>query len=376
VYKWIRYHAHHPWTRFRSASRAPQHCPTQTPEVVERRILRLRQQLVQHRPRHLRFAGIGARTIQHEYRKRYGTAPSQSTIQRILDHHHLVAHGRRPRARYRPHPAAEVPNAVQATDIITRWMYGGATVQTFNTVDLYSNDAASTTHAEKTGAEAQQHLLRTWKTLGLPALAQFDNEAAFSGGRHAQAIRQVVRLCLYFGIAVLFTPLGEASYNWQVETFNELWAARVWTRHVFSRRSDVARVQQAFLNWFRTNYIAPRQSATPAQLRRGYPIRRLTEAWAASLPERLPICAGLVHAVRRVTETGYASFLNLPVRVGKRYVGRYVWLTLETAQQRLTVWYQARAGAEWRQLKELPFPLKEPVLPGPKRFTQRSVSAK
>jgi hypothetical protein len=155
-----------------------------------------------------------------------------------------------------------------------------------------------------------------------------------------------------------------------------LWADRVWNRHQFSRRGDVPRVQQAFLNWFRTGYIAPRQSDTPAHLREGHPIRRLPEACAASLPEHLPICAGLIHAVRRVTETGYTSFLNLPVRVGKRYAGRYVWLTLETAHQRLTVWYQARAGVEWRQLKELPFSLKEPVLPVPKQFTRRQVSAK
>ena len=375
VYLWIRYQAHHLWTRFRSASRAPYRHPNQIPAAVEQRILRLRQQLVQHRPRRLRFVGIGARTIQHEYRKRYGTAPGQSTIHRILKHHHLVAHARRQRTRYRPHPAAESPNAVQATDIITRWIYGGTVVQTFNTVDIYSNDVSSTTHADKTGVEARQHLLQTWKTLGIPALAQFDNEAAFSGGRYAQAISQVVRLCLYFGIPVLFTPLGEASYNWPVEIFNDLWAERVWNRHQFSRRSDVPRVQQAFLNWYRTNYIAPRQSDTPAHLRQGSPIRRLPDAGAESLPDRLPICTGLIHAVRRVSETGYTSFLNFPVRVGKRYAGRYVWLTLETAHQRLTVWYQPRAEAEWRQLKELAFPLKEPVLPMPKQFARRRGSA-
>ncbi len=370
VYKWINYHARHPWTRFHSASHAPYHRPTQTPEVVERRILRLRRQLVRHRPRSLRFAGIGARTIQHEYRKRYGAAPSLSTIQRILDHHHLVVHARRPRPRYRPHPAADVPNAVQATDIITRWIYGGSVVQTFNTVDVYSNDVCSTTHADKSGAEACQHLLQTWKTLGMPALAQFDNEAAFSGGRYAQSISHVVRLCLYFGIPVLFTPLGEASYNWPVEIFNDLWAQRFWNRHQFSRRGDIPRAQHAFLNWYRTDYIAPRQSDTPAHLRQGYPIHRLPDRWAEQVPDRLPVCAGQIHAVRRINETGYTSFLTVPIRVGKRYAGRYVWLTLETADQRLTVWYQPRADAEWRQLKELTFLLKEPVLPVPKQFAR------
>lgn len=370
VYKWITYHVHHPWTRFRSVSRAPHHHPTQTPEAVERRILRLRRQLVRHQPRALRFAGIGARTIQREYRKRYGTAPSLSTIQRILDHHHLVVHARPPRVRYRPHPAADVPNAVQATDIITRWIRGGSVVQTFNTVDVYSNDVCSTTHAEKSGAEASQHLLHTWKTLGMPALAQFDNEAAFSGGRYARSISHVVRLCLYFGIPVLFTPLDEASYNWPVEIFNDLWAQRFWNRHQFSRRGDVPRAQQTFLNWYRTEYIAPRQSDTPAHLRQGYPIQLLPDRWAEQVPDRLPICAGQIHAVRRVDEMGYTSFLAVPLRVGKRYAERYAWVTLETADQRLTVWYQPRAEADWRQLKEVPFLLKEPVLPVLKQFTR------
>jgi hypothetical protein len=370
VYKWIHYHARHPWTRFRTASRAPHHRPTQTPAGVERQILRLRGQLVRHQPRTLRFAGIGARTIQHESRKRYGTAPSQSTIQRMLDHHHLVQHPRRPRAHYRPHPAAEYPNAVQATDIITRWIYGGSVVQTFNTVDVYSNDVCATTHADKTSAVACQHLLHTWKTLGIPALAQFDNEAAFSGGRYAQSISHVVRLCLYLGIPVLFTPLGEASYNWPVEIFNDLWAQRFWNRHQFSRRGDIPRAQQVFLQWYRTDYIAPRQSDTPAHLRQGHPIQRLSERWVKQLPDPLPICAGQIHAVRRVDEKGYTSFLTVPIRVGKRYVGRYVWLTLDTAAQCLTVWYQPRANAEWRHLKELTFLLKEPVLPVPKLFAR------
>ena len=370
VYKWIRHQAHHLWTRFRSASRAPHRRPTQTPPSVARRILRLRQQLVRHTSRRLRFAGIGARTIQHEYRKRYGPVPSLSTIHRILKRHHSVTPVRQRRNRYRPHPAAEYPNAVQTTDLITRWIYGGSVVQTFNTIDIYSNDVVCTTHADKTATEACQHLLQTWETLGIPDLAQFDNEAAFSGGRYARAISQVVRLCLYLGIPVLFTPLGESSYNWPVETFNGLWAERFWNRHPFSRRHDIPRAQQAFVNWYRTQYIAPRQSDTPARLRQGHPICRLPEAWARSLPDPLPICAGLIQAVRRVSETGYTSFLNTPIRVGKRYTERYVWLTLPTAEQCLTIWYQPRADAEWRQLKELAFPLKEPVLPMPKQFGQ------
>jgi transposase len=370
VYKWIAHQAQHPWTRFRSGSRASHSHPNQTPTVIERRVIRLRQQLVRRKPSRLRFAGIGARTIQREYRKRYGPPPSLSTIQRILNRNQLIPRPSRSRPAYRPHPAADYPNVVQATDIITRWITGGEVVQTFNTVDLYSNNAGSTTCASKSSTDACQHLFHTWKTMGVPDLAQFDNESAFSGGRHPRVISQVVRLCLYFGVQVLFIPLGEADYNWPVETFNELWAKRFWDRHHFSRRRDIPRVQCTFLNWYRTDYIAPRQSDTPVQLQHGFRIRRLPARWAENLPDPLPICVGQIHAVRLVSDEGYMSFLNEPIRVGKRYRGRYVWLTLDTGRQNLTIWYQPRAEADWQQLKELDYLLNESVVPVPEQFAR------
>ena len=369
IYKWITYRAQHPWTRFRSGSRAPAHHPNQTPRVVARRVLRLRHRLVRHTAPGVRFAGVGARAIQGEYRKRHGPPPSLSTIQRILQRNHCtLTQGKR--KRYRPHPPAEYPNAIHATDIITRWITGGIVVQAFHTVDVYSNDVASTIHANKAAVEACQHLLEAWKTLGIPDLAQFDNESAFSGGRYARKISQVVRLCLYFGIPVLFTPLGEADYNWPVETFNALWAKRFWNRHHFSRRGDVSRVQRAFLDWYRTDYVAPRQSDPPTRLRRGHRIHRLSARWADQVPDPLPLCAGQIHAVRCVDETGYVSFLNQPIRVGKRYAGCYVWLTLDTGHRQLIVWYQPCADADWRQLKVRDYPLEENVLPVPKKFAR------
>ncbi len=370
VYKWIKYHLQHPWTRFRAGSRAPHHHPNRTSLVAERRILRLRQQLVRHASPETRFAGVGARTIQGEYRKRYDPSPSLSTIQRILTRNHCTTPTPSKRQRYRPHPLARYPNAVQATDIITRWITGGTVVQAFHTVDVYSNDVASTIHANKTAADARQHLLNTWKTLGIPDLAQFDNESAFSGGRYARQISQVVRLCLYFGIPVLFTPLGEADYNWPAEDFNALWAKQFWKRHHFTRRGDVPRVQRAFLDWYRTHYVAPRQSDTPARLRRGHRLHRLPAPWAEQVPDPLPIYAGQIQAVRRVDETGYVGFLNEPLRIGKRYAGRYLWLTLDTGRQQLTVWYQVGADADWRQLKVRDYPLDETVLPVPKKFAR------
>jgi hypothetical protein len=71
VNKWVRYRADHPWTRFRSASRAPHHHPNQLSAKSERRIVHLRQLLMRHRQPRLRFAWVGARTMQKEWRRRY-----------------------------------------------------------------------------------------------------------------------------------------------------------------------------------------------------------------------------------------------------------------------------------------------------------------
>ena len=170
------------------------------------------------------------------------------------------------------------------------------------------------------------------------------------------------------GIDVVFIPLGEPDYNSPVETFNHLWAQRFWGRHHFTRRRDVSRVQRTFLTWYRSQYIAPRQPDTPERMRQGARMHTLASRDAMDVPHRVPICAGHVHAVRRVSQEGRVGFLNQSFRVGKRYCGRYVWLTLETAHQRLSLWYQARAGSPWKRLKTAEAPLSEPVMAVPKRF--------
>jgi hypothetical protein len=293
------------------------------------------------------------------------------TIQRVLKRHHLTTQPPKScRHAYRPHPEATYPDAVHATDIITRWITGGEVVQTFNTVDVYSNDAYSTSHATKTAAAACEHLLQTWQQLGVPDMAQFDNESAFSGGNHPWVLGKVVRLCLYMGLEVLFIPLGEADYNSPVETSNYLWAQQFWGLHHFTRRRDVSRVQRTFLAWYRSHYIAPRKPDTPERMRLGAQVHTLAARDATNLLPRLPICAGRVHAVRRVSPEGQVRFLNQTLRVGKRYRERYVWLTLETAYQRLSMWYQVRTGAPWKRLKTVAAPMSEPVVAVPKRFAR------
>ena len=145
---------------------------------------------------------------------------------------------------------------------------------------------------------------------------------------------------------------------------------RLALRRNLTRRRDVSRVWRTFLAWYRREYIAPRQPDTPERMRLGVGLHTLAPCDAIDLPKHLPICAGRVHALRRVSPEGRVRFLNQTFRVGKRYCERYVWLTLETAHQRLSIWYQARAGAPWKRIKTVKAPMSEPVVAVPKRFAR------
>lgn len=369
VYYWAACQRQHPNTRFRSVSRAPRHHPNQISRQTAYRIVQLRQTLARHRNARLRYAPVGVRTIRRELEKRrVKPCPSLSTIQRILRRRGLTQLHPAEARSYRPHPRALYPNAVQATDIVTRWLTGGEVVQTFTTVDHFTNTAAATSQPHKRATAAREHLLKTWQKMGLPDLAQFDNESAFSGSRHPHRLSPIVRLCLYVGGDVLFTPEYEADYNWQVETFNNFWAHQCWAKHRFTSRGRIPPVYRRFLAWYDTDYVAPRQTNTPQQLRKGHCLQRLPQRLAQHIPDDLPICRGRVHAIRCVSAEGNVKFLQETFRVGKRYHGKYVWLTLNTAKETLTVYYQAVAEADWQTLRVFPYPLDEPVVPVLKPF--------
>jgi len=363
VYHWVTYQRYHPHTHFRAASRAPHHHPNQISRQMTRRIVQVRGKLErQRRP-------IGARTIYRELSKRrLKPCPSLRTIQRVLQRQGLTHSTPETGPVYRPHPVAEYANAVQATDIVTRWLTGGAVVQTFTTVDHFTNAAYATPHSHKRIPAAHEHLLKTWGILGLPEVAQFDNESVFSGGRYAQHLSPIIRLCLYVGCEVLFTPEYEADYNWEVETFNNFWARQFWDKHHFVQRSRILPALRRFLAWYDTDYVAPRQADTPQHLRRGQQLHYLSRRLAGQIPDPLPVCKGQVHAIRCVTAEGQVKFLQQTFRVGQHHHGQYVWLTLDTAKQTLTVYYQAQAEDGRKTIRVFPYPLDEPVQPVPKQF--------
>ena len=362
--KWWAEYRRNPRSDFADHPRAPHSSPHQMPLPVVQAVVSVRQALEAADTPAMKYGLIGNRAIQAQLEElKVRPLPGLATIQRILIQHgltHPVGAGS-PLAYY-PWPVAWEMNAIQATDIITRHVRGGEAIENFHTIDHYSHAVHLTQHPDQTSATTRAHLLKSWANLGLPLVHQFDNDGAFCGGHtHPRVIGQIVRLCLFCGVEPLFTPVYEARRNYQVETFHSLWVKAFWSRHRFRNLGHVQVEAPTFQRWYHHHYRPPGLCGkTPAQMRRGIPILRLTPDLRRLIPEgRLPITAGRLHVMRKVDSAGDVRLLNETWPVGQNWMGEYVRATINTAEQTLTLWHKADARSDWYLIKTRQFRITE-----------------
>jgi hypothetical protein len=363
--KWRATFEQDPQIDFADGSRAPHHSPHQTSDAVVRAVVSARKVLEAAATTETKYGLIGPRVIQSRLAALHLPPPSVATIQRILQAHdltHPIGNGRD--SAYYPWPIAWEINAIHATDIITRHIRGGELIENFHTIDHYSHAVYLSQQLDKSSATTCEHLVASWSKLGLPQVEQLDNEGTFCGGHtHPHILGRVVRLCLFCGIEPLFTPFYDAKRNYQIETFHSLWTCGFWNKEEFRNREHVHAEVPTFERWYHMVYEPPAlKGRTPAEMRRGAHVRHLTLPLARQIPEgRLPIATGRLHFMRKVEPTGQIELLNETWDVGKKWMGEYVRVTINTAKQTLTIWHQADAETDWRLLKTRQFRFKESV---------------
>jgi len=364
--KWWAEYRHNPQSDFADRSRAPHNSPHQFPPAIVQTVVSLRQLLEQAATPQTRYGLIAAHAIWARLKHLHlSPLPSLSTIQRMLCKHDLTHPlGAASDTAYYPWPTAWDINAIFATDIITKHLRGGQSIQNFHTIDHFSHAVCLTQHLNKTSRTTLAHLLQSWSHLGLPELHQFDNEGAFCGGHtHAHVLGQVIRLCLFCGVEALFTPFYEPKRNYQIESFHSLWVRGFWSRHEFSSCEEVEAEVLLFRDWYMEQYCPPVLAGqTPAQVRQGRRVRHLSARLQRLIPEgQLPISAGRLHVMRKVEPTGRVVVLNEVWQVGPKWAGEYVRATINTREQTIGFWHQANAESSWQVIKTCRFHIEEPV---------------
>lgn len=373
-YKWLHRYQESGWEGLHSQSRQPQTAAQRYSTATRKLILQWRRRAEK------RKVGLkNARVLHQEIKQSrlLPTTPSPATIHRWLKDEGLIPSATKADSQAY-YPACTFPTGIvhQAMDWISRNLPGGKEeIVAFHTLDLHTRGLTQTLCTDKTGESVQSHAMTVWQTLGLPDVLQLDNDGAFNGGgRTPRRIGAFVRLCLWYGIELLFTPQREPQHNGDIERLNGLWVTSFWKRNYFRTVKDVRQKQPRFLTWYHTQYHPPSLNGrTVAATLRGQPRWRLTAKQARELPSgKLPITAGRIHFIRRVSASGEIKLLKENWKVGRRLRGRYVWATVTTDKQTLEIYYRASERTEARLIRTFDYSLPEKIVPLQKEYRHRA----
>lgn len=358
--KWKQRFAQEGWEALDSRSKAPHHSPHAYPSAAVKVVVRIRKRLAKHPVGH-----VGAHAIRQELgRHRLLTpVPSVKTIKRWLKAAALLdAPAELATETYYPTPRVRDEVVIFACDWTERYFTGGAKVFVFHTIAHRSHALAQTLHSDKSTASTCAHLLEGCSQLGIPDLLQLDNDAAFTGlGRTPRVFGHFVRLALYLGIELLFIPPGEAKRNHVVERVHGTWAASFWNKQHFTSLRDLARKSPQFLDWYQ-DYAPPAlRGLTVKQAARHLRCKKLLRRQRAQIPAVLPLTAGRVHFIRKVDPQGAITILKAPWQVSKGLVGHYVWATLDTGKEALSIYHRRSERAQPRLLKQYGYVIEEKV---------------
>jgi putative transposase len=333
---------------------ATHHIAQRIAPELERAILSIRRRLQAHATPATRYRLIGASAILAEL-KALGIRPlpNPRTIERVLQRNGLTA----PRVHLAPllprqewpGPQARASNELHEVDLVGPVYLKGRRHRYYIWVckDVFDGAVCLRLAESRKMDEVLWFLGECWKDLGRPEQVQFDNARELAGwGQSAWALSRVIRLCLRYGVSPVFIPEGEPQFNGSVENFNG-WFQDPLFQHHFSRPGDLRRELRRLQEAVNTQHVHPRLGGqTPAQHRRGLRLQKLPASFVVPTG-RLPLSAGRVTFIRRVSVAGTVTLLSQSFRVGKKHKGLYLRLVIDTGQGKLTAYLNGRVVKRW-----------------------------
>lgn len=369
VYKWRKRFKTESWAGLHSRSRAPKRCPKRLWERIRQRICQARSELEAEAAERTGLCYIGSGAVRARLEEK-GVAPLPSTasIERVLRDAGMTQPRQKPDEEEvvypRLHPTE--PGQLCQVDIVPRYLKGGDRVACFNAIDVESRYPTGQAYERRRSVDAQAFLLHVWQQIGLPQYTQMDNEACFSGGfTHPGVLGKVVRLALYVGTEVVFSPVRHPQSNGTVERFHQDYDRHVWQDTELRDRSHVqSQGDRFFADYRRSRHHSALGGHSPAQAHVSSTRPKLSSTFTL-LRGRWPLTEGRIHFMRRVGADKTISVLNLTWTVPHAEPGQGVWATLHlrTDGATLQVFDQVPDAPERRCLVEHPFPLKEEVRP-------------
>jgi transposase len=368
VRKWRKRFQEAGWDGLQSRSRAPKHNPYQLPERVRQAIRRVRSELEAEARKPDKLSYVGSHAILARLkRKRIQPLPSISSIERELRSAGMTR-PRKPKQAdeiHYPHIQPSRPHQLTQVDIFPKYLTGGQSVACFNAIDVVSRYPGGKQYTTKRAEDAMDFLVYVWQTLGLSTYTQVDNEGCFSGGfTHPYVLGQVLRLGLYVGTELIFSPFYHPESNGFVERFHQEYDRNVWAKITLGNLTAVqVHSSHFFEEYRRSQHHSALQGGSPTDLHLAAAFPTLPMDF--KIPAKLPLTVGRVHFIRLANPARQVRLLNTIWNVPKAQADQGLWATLEFSMQgaSLFIFDQAPDVRKRTCLEVHPFPLKESVVP-------------
>lgn len=367
VRKWRSRFRQSGYAGLKERSRAPNRVHNKTPVTVKEAVIAARMALEAEAQAGIGLKYIGAPAVRTRLRKQgVSPLPSVPTIERMLRTAGLTREKkqRQEDAVVYPHLQPQHPHQLIQVDIVPHYLEGGQRIVCFNGIDVVSRYPTGHAYLQRRAVDATHFLSLLWQEMGVPRYTQVDNEGCFSGGAtHAYVLGQVVRLALAVGTELVFSPIYHPESNGYVERFHQEYNRHVWEDTYLASLDQVNQQAETFFDLYRqSDHHSALDGDTPHDRHFQAPPVQLVPTMVGSAA-KLPVYAGQVHFLRRVSSARTVRVLNVdwPVSAPPD-TGVWVTLSLQPSAAWVRIYDQAPDVDTRSCLDVHPFPMREPVL--------------
>ena len=351
---------------FKDLSRKPKHTLNRTNGEIEQAVVKIRTAFMEGTGDEYKYRCIGAESIQfHMETLGYKPLeiPSLSTIKRIIKRNKLRVNKPerykrvRSKGRYTIIRPKSIDEMHQMDFVGPRHIKGYGSINSLHLKDVVGRQVAGNQYNEKSMDNVMDFLLDYWKQHSIPKYLQVDNGMCFVGDyKHPKSFSRFVRLALYVGIEIVFIAPSKPWMNGTIEEFNKGFKKRFWEKERFRDLEDIRRKSPTY---FKKENEFNAWKLRDKNLKAINPKRMLPKEFTVEV-NRLPLVTGKIHFIRVVDSQGRISVLNEYFNAGKEYIGEYVWATIETRKQTLTVYYKDE-NLTVREIKKFSYEIPEKV---------------
>jgi len=294
-----------------------------------------------------KYAQRGALAVQWELKKLgIKSIPPIWTINRIIQRNKLVKEPEIYEKRYKRYPAVPVdqPHVLHQFDLVgPRYLGKGNKFFSYNLIDAFSNVIKIKPFKGKGDKFSTEFLVYAWHHIGIPRYLQVDNELSFKGSnRHPRTFGQVIRLCLYLGIEIIFIPEAEPWRQGTIEKFNDVYDKTFFRSQRFKSFEHLGKESRVFESFHNHNHrYSKLKGKVPWVIHSSQSKKAIAKR--VDLQKRpIPFREGRVSFVRLTDEKGRIRFFTETFLVSKNLVNEYVKGTIFTRSQLLKLYYDGK----------------------------------